>query len=268
MTFIFDLLLVCLAATHYTSASFYPNQTREDPQNTTSTTSNVYVLNVTIIASNSTKSGVINETTFVYLTHYGDNGENFGLAAMEVHETFKPVLEIWFKNNSGYRFNVVHFGMWCNETYTYIRMNSPPRVHAFSISLKNMSEPLMVHILSSRLCIRKVEEIITKKIPGAIKYLLTTVCRAFIRKGITREKILTVKSDKNTTVVINMLVILLLCIALTISICIYALMHTRIATTRSISRKSDPICTQSMIDTHHPNNAKTSSTCVCTCDAE
>lgn len=228
----------------------------------------MYLLNVTIVASDSARPGVINETTFVYLTHYGDDGDNFGLAAMEVHETFKPVLEIWFKNNSGHKYGVVHFGMWCNETYTTIRMNSPPRVQAFSISLKNMSEPLMIHISSSRLCMRKVEEIITNKIHETIKYLLTTVCRAFIKKGIVREKILATKSDKNTTVVINILIILLLCIALTISICIYALMHTRIATTRSISRKSDPICTQSMTVTHRSHTTRTSSTCTCACDTE
>nr|WEG69087.1 envelope protein m90 [Mastomys natalensis cytomegalovirus 2]WEG69225.1 envelope protein m90 [Mastomys natalensis cytomegalovirus 2]WEG69364.1 envelope protein m90 [Mastomys natalensis cytomegalovirus 2]WEG69502.1 envelope protein m90 [Mastomys natalensis cytomegalovirus 2]WEG69640.1 envelope protein m90 [Mastomys natalensis cytomegalovirus 2] len=222
MTFIL-LLLASLSALKYGYGDLY-TWIQSSPLNITAK-SDLFIINVTVVAAATPRSGVLNDTTFSYVSRSGAKESeaempDYDLASREIYETFSPILAMWFRNIKNPRFKTVLFSMFCNASHGSLSMSSPPRRLAFTTFVTAANGPLILHTFSPRQCMEKIETFMMNNINSRIRELLTKTCQLY------RHAADGGKTSPNTPVskpynLTNMFIIAIMCFCACSIICLY-----------------------------------------------
>nr|WEG68812.1 envelope protein m90 [Mastomys natalensis cytomegalovirus 1]WEG68948.1 envelope protein m90 [Mastomys natalensis cytomegalovirus 1]WEG71176.1 envelope protein m90 [Mastomys natalensis cytomegalovirus 1] len=222
MTFML-ILLTGLSAVKYGYGDLY-TWIQSSPLNITAK-SDLFIINVTVVASSTSKSGILNDTTFSYVSRSGAKDSeaempDYDLASREIYETFSPILAMWFRNIKNVRFKTVMFSMFCNASYGSLSMNSPPKRLAFTTFITTTNGPLILHTFSPRQCMGKIETFVMNNINSRIRELLTKTCQLYRHAADKGKPISSIPASKPYNVT-NMFIIAIMCFCACSIICLY-----------------------------------------------
>ncbi|AAF99178.1 pr90 [rat cytomegalovirus strain Maastricht] len=145
--------------------------------------------------------------------------------AEKVRRAFRPVLSLWFRAESGRKFDRVRFLLTCNGTHGAVHMYSPPTTRALSASARNGSDQLVVQAFSRRQCAARAIRLVVTELYGPLRALFREACEVYGASDDSESS--TVTKDRGSSndpyALSSVFVLFMICLAVSFLVCVWAL---------------------------------------------